>query len=166
MAVANREYLACFSLGSNLGDRIAYLEEARMLLEKRLGRLANVSSMYESPAWGYESEQSYVNCCLGLYTQKNALLLVETALEIEEGMGRRREGQGYSDRVIDIDLLLMEEQVVNTPRLVLPHPRMDLRRFVLEPLAEIYPEMKHPVSGLSISSLLDSCPDQSSLIRL
>lgn len=166
MATAIREYLACFSLGSNLGNRVAYLEEASILLEKRLGKLARISSMYESPAWGYESEQSYVNCCLGLHTKKQALLLVETALEIEEGLGRSREGEGYSDRVIDIDLLLVEDQVINHPRLILPHPRMSLRRFVLEPLAEIYPDIKHPVSGLSISSLLNSCQDQSALTRL
>ncbi len=93
MAAANREYLACFSLGSNLGDRLAFLEKAKILLEKQLGRLAKHSAMYESPAWGYESDQFYVNCCLGLYTQKNALILMETALEIEKGLGRSREGR-------------------------------------------------------------------------
>lgn len=160
------ESIACFSLGSNLGDRLAYLEEASRLLEKRLGRLAKVSSMYESPAWGYESERSYINCCLGLYTQKSAFELMETALEIEKGLGRSREGKGYGDRVIDIDLLLVDDQVVNHSRLKLPHPRMSLRRFVLVPLAEIYPDLKHPESGISISRLLESCPDRSALTRL
>ena len=88
---------------------------------------------------------------------------MEMALEIEKKMGRSRGGKGYSDRVIDIDLLMVGDLVMNHQRLILPHPRMCLRRFVLVPLAEILPDMRHPLSGLAISELLERCPDQSRL---
>ena len=159
----NIDKLACFSLGSNLGNRFAFIEKARLLLEEKAGRLAHMSGMYESPSWGYESDLPYINCCLAIYSQMEALQLMEIALEIEEQMGRRREGSGYSDRVIDIDLLLVEDLVVDHPRLILPHPRMSERRFVLLPLAEILPEMRHPVSGLTISRLLEECSDKSAV---
>lgn len=157
----NIEKLACFSLGSNLGDRFAFIEKAGLLLEERAGRRAHMSGMYESPSWGYESDLAYINSCLAIYSEKEPLELMEIALEIEEQMGRRREGSGYSDRVIDIDLLLVEDLVVDHPRLILPHPRMNTRRFVLLPLAEILPDMRHPVFGLTISTLLEECPDKS-----
>ncbi len=159
-----KERLACFSLGSNLGDRIANLEEARMQLERSLGSLAYKSGMYESPSWGYQSDQPYINCCLAFYTQSDPLQLMDIALGIEKQMGRSREGSIYSDRAIDIDLLLVEEAVMDHPRVILPHPRMNMRRFVLLPLAEILPTMRHPVSGLTISELLERCPDESRVI--
>lgn len=158
---ADKEHLACFSLGSNMGDRFAYLEHARSMLEEKAGRLVRLSAMYESPAWGYESDQTYINCCLAIYTHKDPQHLMEIALEIERQMGRRREGTGYSDRVIDIDLLLVEDVVMDLPQLILPHPRMSERRFVLVPLAEILPGLQHPLSGQTISDLLEACPDQS-----
>ena len=159
----NIEKLACFSLGSNLGNRKAFLERAGLLLTEKAGRLAHISGMYESPSWGYESDQPYINRCLAVYSQKNPHQLMEIALGIEKQMGRLREGIGYSDRVIDIDLLLVEDLVIDHPGLILPHPRMSERRFVLLPLAEILPGMLHPLSGLTISRLLAMCPDKSTL---
>jgi 2-amino-4-hydroxy-6-hydroxymethyldihydropteridine diphosphokinase len=156
-------YLACFSLGSNMGDREMSLERSAGLLSERAGSLECLSGMYESPPWGYESDSAYINCCLVIRTAFDPLELMDIALEIERQMGRTREGSGYSDRVIDVDLLLCGELVVDHPRLIIPHPRMSLRRFVLVPLAEIMPDLRHPVSGHSISELLESCPDQSLL---
>jgi len=161
LAQENLEKLACFSLGSNLGDREAYLERASLLLEQKLGRHAYLSPMYESPSWGYQSDLPYINSCLALYTRNQPLQLMETALEIEKQMGRSRQGSGYIDRVIDIDLLLVDDLVMDHPSLILPHPRMMERRFVLVPLNDILPEMRHPKSGLTISELLEHCPDQS-----
>jgi len=86
---------------------------------------------------------------------------MKIALEIEKQMGRSRQGSGYADRVIDIDLLLVDDVVMDHPRLILPHPRMMERRFVLVPLNEILPKMRDPKSGLTISELLEQCPDQS-----
>jgi 2-amino-4-hydroxy-6-hydroxymethyldihydropteridine diphosphokinase len=157
------EYTACFSLGSNMGDRKRSLDLAAGRLSERTGCLESMSGMYESPSWGYESDSPYMNCCLAIRTGMEALELMETALEIEKEMGRTREGQGYSDRIIDIDLLLCGDLVMNSSRLILPHPRMSLRRFVLLPLSEILPDLMHPVLGLSISELLERCPDASQL---
>lgn len=159
----NIDRLACFSLGSNLGDRLAFIRKAGLLLEERAGRRAHMSGMYESPSWGYESDLPYINCCLAVYSQKEPLELMEIALEIEEQMGRRREGKGYSDRVIDIDLLMVENLIINHSLLTLPHPRMSARKFVLLPLAEILPDMRHPVSGMTISRLLERCTDMSNV---
>lgn len=156
-------YLTCFSLGSNMGDRKKSLLHAVRLLSERTGRLESLSGMFESPPWGYESDSTYVNCCLVIHTALDPLELMDIALEIEREMGRTREGTGYSDRVIDVDMLLCGDLVMDHPRLIIPHPRMSFRRFVLAPLAEIMPDLRHPVSGLSISELLERCPDQSLL---
>lgn len=156
-------HLACFSLGSNMGDRKMSMEGAVSLLSERIGPIESLSGMFESPPWGYESDAVYINCCVAIHTALDPLDLMDIALEIEREMGRIREGSGYSDRVIDVDLLLCGDLVVDHPRLIIPHPRMSLRRFVLLPLAEIAPDLLHPVSGLSISELLERCPDQSLL---
>lgn len=158
--------LAVFSLGSNLGNRIINLEKAVSALKKRAGGLKSVSGMYESPSWGYDSDQPYINCCLALLTREKPLRLMEIALEIEEEMGRKRKGIGYSDRIIDIDILLVEDLVMKEENLTLPHPRMSERRFVLVPLAEIVPDMRDPVSGLSIKDLLGRCTDTTSLVAI
>lgn len=155
------EFIACFSLGSNMGDRRKRLEHAADLLCERAGFKVSISGMYESPAWGFESDSSFINCCLALRTGLNPFELIEIALGIEEEMGRTRGGSGYSDRVIDLDLLLCGDQVISQEGLIVPHPRMNLRKFVLVPLAEILPTMRHPVSGLTITELLENCPDQS-----
>jgi len=156
-------HLACFSLGSNMGERKMNLERTARLLSARIGRLESLSGMFESPPWGYASDSAYINCCLAIRTSMDPLDLMDIALEIEREMGRTREGSGYSDRIIDVDLLLYGDLVVDHPRLIIPHPRMGLRRFVLVPLAEILPDLRHPVTGQNISEMLESCPDQSTL---
>lgn len=158
--------LALFSLGSNLGDRITNLKKAIGELEKNAGARYGLSGMYESPAWGYESEQPYINCCLALMTKRKPGQLMELALDIEKEMGRKRSGGSYTDRIIDIDLLLVDDMIINQQNLILPHPRMHLRKFVLVPLAEIVPDMIDPQSGLKISSLLQQCNDTTSLLAI
>ena len=156
--------VAYFSLGSNLGDRKGNLESAIQLLGERSGTIDALSGVYESPSWGYTSAHSYYNSCLGLRTSIEPVDLVEIALQVERDLGRVRPAGGYDDRIIDIDLLLYGDLVMDHPRLVLPHPRMSDRGFVLVPLAEIVPDMVHPVSGITISSLLDRCSDRSVVI--
>lgn len=150
---------AYLSLGSNLGDRSAYLEKAIREIADRLGEVERVSRTYESPSWGYRSANNYYNCCLVLRTSQGAEEVMKGLLEIETAMGRSRAGGGYADRVIDLDLLLYDRLVTDKEALQIPHPRMEERRFVLQPLAEIAPELLHPVSGLTILELLKQCPD-------
>ena len=158
--------LIYLSLGSNLGHRKQHLDEAIKLIQSRIGGIERVSHYYESEPWGFSSAYRFCNCCLSLRTTMDPLQLMDLLLEIEQALGRQREDLGYSDRVIDIDMLLYGERRLDHPRLTLPHPSMGDRRFVLAPLAEIAPEVIHPVTGNSISKMLQVCADPSEVIPL
>lgn len=159
--------LIYLSLGSNLGRRERHLEDALELIQSRIGIIEKVSRYYESASWGYSSKNSFYNCCVALRTALLPLVLLDKLLEIEKVLGRIRENskgqkreRAYSDRIIDIDLLLYGDYQMEHPRLILPHPSMGDRRFVLAPLAEIAPDLIHPLTGMSISSMLKECADQ------
>jgi 2-amino-4-hydroxy-6-hydroxymethyldihydropteridine diphosphokinase len=154
---------ACFSLGSNMGDRAGNLERAGGLLVERIGILDAWSGTYESEAWGYESAHRYYNCCLVVWTHAAPLELIAAVNEVEKEFGRIRSGGAYSDRIIDIDLLLYGDLLLELPGLTVPHPRMRERRFVLGPLAEIAPDWRYPGSGETIRELLDRCDDPSEI---
>lgn len=152
------------SLGSNLGDRVNHLEVALEHIADQVGKLLTISGIYESEAWGYSSDHSFCNCCVSVRTALEPLQVLDSILVIERGMGRERTppgeaGDGYADRVIDIDLLLFGERLYDHPRLVLPHPALADRRFVLIPLKEIAPRLTHPLLKLSVSRMLDQCRD-------
>lgn len=151
--------LIYLSLGSNLGRREQHLEEALKLIQSRIGRIEAISSYYESEPWGYTSENWFCNCCVSLRSNLQPLILLDRVLAIEKEMGRERRGAGYGDRIIDIDLLFYGDKRLDHPRLTLPHPSMGDRRFVLIPLAEIAPELIHPLTRLSISKMLQNCTD-------
>jgi 2-amino-4-hydroxy-6-hydroxymethyldihydropteridine diphosphokinase len=153
--------LIYLSLGSNLGHREQYLNEALLKIQSRIGELEKVSCTYESEAWGYSSENNFYNCCAALHTSIDPLGLMRLLLEIEQEMGRHREGRGYTDRVIDIDLLFYGNIQLDHSRLTLPHPSIGERKFVLAPLAEIAPDLIHPVTGISIIEMLQECTDPS-----
>lgn len=158
--------LIYLSLGSNLGNRELYIKEAVQLIQDRVGGIEHVSRFYESEPWGFSSAYRFCNCCLSLRSSLAALPLLDVLLEIEQAMGRLREGVGYSDRVIDIDILFYGDIQLDHPRLTLPHPSMGDRRFVLTPLAEIAPQLLHPLSGKSIAEMLNECADASDVIPL
>jgi len=158
--------LIYLSLGSNLGHREQHITEALKLIQSRIGSPEKVSKIYESEPWGYTSEFRFCNCCLSLQTSLAPLPLMDLLLDIELTLGRLREGPGYSDRVIDIDMLFYGDRRMDHSRLSLPHPSMGDRKFVLAPLAEIAPDLIHPVRGISIQQMLQACPDQSEVIPL
>ena len=154
------EKLIYLSLGSNLGSREAHILEALKLIHKRVGRLEQLSLLYESEPWGFSSKYQFYNCCVSLRSSLAPLILMKALLEIERKMGRQRRGGGYSDRVIDIDLLFYGDRQMDHPDLKLPHPSMADRRFVLAPLAEIASGLVHPVTGISIARMLSQCTDR------
>lgn len=150
--------VAAIALGSNLeselGDREANLREAVERLGT-LGTVQAVSTFHDTEPVGYVSQPRFLNGALLLETELEPLELMRGLLDIEMGMGRERVIV-KGPRVIDLDLLLYGQVVMATAELTLPHPEMHERRFVLEPLAEIAPEMKHPVSGKTTREMLDA----------
>ena len=152
----NKAYL---SLGSNLGDRHEYLRRAIELLSEKAGQVVKVSGNYETKPDGFVSDNDFVNIALCLETKLEPLQLLDICEEIEKTIGREKKSVNlnYSDRVIDIDILYFNNMQLATERLTLPHPRMHKRLFVLAPLAEIAPKLKHPILGLNTEQMLDTC---------
>lgn len=145
-------YLA---LGSNQGDRKALLDAARAACDASLGRVTGCSDYIETAPWGFSSPHPFLNAVLQLETELSPLAVLERTQEIERQLGRltKSSATGYQDRPIDLDLLFYDDLVLETPRLTLPHPLMHLRDFVLEPLQQLAPTLRHPVLGLSIAEL-------------
>jgi 2-amino-4-hydroxy-6-hydroxymethyldihydropteridine diphosphokinase len=148
------------SLGSNLGDRAKNLQDAIAALGHAGVEIARVSSVYETEPVDYLEQPWFLNCAVEAETELGALELLHALREIETQMGSKKL-VAKGPRLIDMDILLYGDEVIGTPELQVPHPRMHLRRFVLEPLAEIAPNMQHPVSHLSISQMLANSPDKS-----
>lgn len=146
-----------FSLGSNLGDRAQLLEKALTLLNKEIGNLVSRSSFYETEPWGFSSNHPFLNACCLCETKLLPLEVLHRTQQIEKELGRKRKSKNkkYHDRPIDIDLLLCDDLTINTKDLTIPHPFMQERRFVLEPLKEIAPDVIHPVLHISISEMLE-----------
>jgi len=148
--------LAYLSLGSNVGDRAKNLRAAISSLQG-FGRVSAVSSFYETEPVEVAGQDWFVNCAVALETDLDSSELMSETLKIERDLGRRRTGR-KGPRVIDIDILLFGNEVRSAPELTIPHPAMAKRRFVLEPLAEIAPEARHPVVNKTIQELLDRLP--------
>lgn len=153
---------AYLSLGSNLGDRLANLEAGLAGLEKAGMRCGRSSSLYQTEPVGFLDQPWFVNIAVSVATCLPPGEMLRRCLEIERARGRTRSRRN-GPRTLDIDILLVGSLVMEEPGLIIPHPRMAQRRFVLEPLAEIAPEVYHPVLRKTIRSLLDSCPDPSSV---
>jgi len=147
------------SLGSNLENRVYYLQKALFLLQERAGSLKKVSPVYESPSWGFEAGD-FLNLCVELETSFSSQELLETVLKIETSLGRTRsEETGYEPRTLDIDILYYDTLIQKTDSLELPHPELHKRRFVLRPLADIAPQLYHPVLKKDSRNLLQECKD-------
>ena len=148
--------LVYLSLGSNVGDSVANLNTAIERLNS-VGEVVAVSSFYETEPVEFADQPWFLNCAVKLNTEKMPKQLLNRVLDIEREMGRRREKKN-GPRIIDIDILLFGNSIIDTKGLTVPHAAMHTRRFVLEPLAEIAPEARHPVFKRTVRELRDALP--------
>ena len=148
-------------LGGNQGDREQLMAQAIELLSVALGSPVSLSSTIETEAWGFVSSNPFLNMVACFSTDVPPMELLQITEDVERRLGRKTKSVGgvYSDRPIDIDILFYGDEIISTPRLTVPHPRLHERGFVLRPLAEIAPGLQHPVMGKSVSQLLQLLDD-------
>lgn len=153
------------SLGSNLGNRLANLQKAIFRIQQKAGSILDISSVYENPAIGFEGDQ-FLNIVISVLTPLSPTELLDTLLQIEQYFGRvRSEDGGYSSRTLDIDIIYYGPEIINNDDLVIPHPQMQHRNFVLKPLGDIAPQFYHPLLHKDTRNLLQECKDRSKLTK-
>ena len=162
MAASGQVFLL---LGSNLGDRPQVLAAAREMIAGQAGSIVNQSAIYETAPWGITDQPAFLNQVLEITTSLLPEDLLRIILNIEHDLGRIRY-ERWGARVIDIDILYFGQTIMDSARLTLPHPRIQDRRFVLAPLAEIAPGFIHPVLQKTTSKLLEQCPDTSAVSKI
>jgi 2-amino-4-hydroxy-6-hydroxymethyldihydropteridine diphosphokinase len=143
-----------FSLGSNEGDRLNWLVKATKLIDNLIGKVIQYSSVIESEPWGFKSETPFYNMVLSVETESTPHQVLTKVLEIEASLGRIRHGKVYTNRIIDVDILFYNAEKINDNNLIIPHPLMHKREFVLHPLVEIAGELVHPILNKTLSELL------------
>lgn len=149
-------------LGSNKGNREQLMAQAIEMLSVALGAPVRLSSLVETEPWGFSSQNKFLNMVALFMTTLSPVELLDATEDIERRLGRTVKSTaatGYSDRPMDIDILFYGDEIISTPRLTVPHPRLHERDFVLRPLVEIAPGLQHPVMGKSVSQLLQLLDD-------
>jgi 2-amino-4-hydroxy-6-hydroxymethyldihydropteridine diphosphokinase len=146
-------------IGGNIGEREKYLDKAGELIDLNCGEIVAHSDMYETAAWGKTDQAAFLNQALQIETSLSAPELMHCILQVEKKMGRVRE-EKYGERVIDIDIIFYNDEIYKTDNLIIPHPEMQNRRFVLVPLAGIAAGHLHPVLKKTIAELLELCTDK------
>ncbi len=152
-------------LGANLGNRNDTINKAIALITKQIGQFFVKSSFYETAPWGKIDQAPFLNIALGIVSEQTPHQLLANLQAIEKQLGRVR-NEHWGARTIDIDIILFDSVVVSSPNLQIPHPLMQDRRFVLEPLAAIAPLFVHPILHKTVSQLLDQCADNKQVIEL
>ena len=159
-----RQQKVVLSLGSNQGNRRENIENCIQLIHQKIGLIVCASKVYESPSWGFSSDAFY-NCALLLHTSFSSEKILRKITAIENELGRvRKNSNSYEARMIDIDIIAIEDQIFNSENLTIPHPQMQNRLFVLVPMLDLKLEWQHPILNKSISELLDLCEDKSNCV--
>ncbi len=155
------QHQVVLSLGSNQGNRLENVERSLEMIHREIGTIIRISKLYETPSWGFDSDAFY-NCALVIHTFSSAHKILEQILSIERRLGRvRGDGLGYQSRIIDIDLITFDEDIIETEELQIPHPLMQNRKFVLMPMLDLKLDWMHPVFHKKIPELLEISPDES-----
>lgn len=152
---------AVLLLGTNLGDRISFLEETKRQISQNIGSILSKSHIYESASWGYKSANYFLNQVVIVDSKYTPLDIFLKTQKIEQHLGKTSNSKvKYSDRPIDIDILFFDNQIVNKENLCIPHPEIQNRRFTLIPLCDVLSNYKHPILNKNMEQLLDNCKDQ------
>jgi 2-amino-4-hydroxy-6-hydroxymethyldihydropteridine diphosphokinase len=159
-------YMVYLLLGSNLGNREYFINEAIRLIREKIGNLVSKSSVYETEPWGFTGKQYFLNQATGVVTSLSPRELLAVTTGIEHELGRTRRGKKYQNRTIDIDILFYEDRIIDSEDLKIPHPLLQERKFVLVAMAEIAGDFIHPVLHKSIRLLLDECKDTKAVRRI
>ncbi|QQX77955.1 MULTISPECIES: 2-amino-4-hydroxy-6-hydroxymethyldihydropteridine diphosphokinase [Aequorivita] len=156
-------YNVYLSLGSNMGNRSEYLQNAVNSLFEEVGSIVKISSVYQTPAMGFDGDP-FLNCAVWLQTNLKPATVLKSILQIEKTMGRKRNAlQAYTSRPIDIDIILIDDLIIESEKLTVPHPEMQKRKFVLQPLADLNSHLIHPVFEKNIIKILAESEDSSVL---
>ncbi len=156
------------SIGGNLGNREKTLIECKAYINQHIGNIEKESSVYESEAWGFSHSNNFYNQALLVETLLSPQETLSKISWIETKMGRTRNAQkeqAYEARIIDIDILLYNKEIITTQSLIIPHPHMSKRNFVMMPMKEIAPKLIHPVLNISMQSLQEQCTDNSKIVK-
>ncbi len=155
------QHQVVLSIGSNQGSRLENIQNCIDLIHQNVGTVIQVSKLYETPAWGFESDAFY-NCALLLHTTSSAQKVLNQVLKVEKELGRIRLNQeGYQSRIIDVDLIAFDDEIIDSEKLQIPHPLMQNRNFVLLPMKDLKLNWEHPILKKTISELIAITPDES-----
>ena len=146
------------SIGSNKGNRYSQIKEALKLIREDLGEIISISKIYETKSWGFESE-NFLNLCIAIKSELSPDKLLFSINNIEEKIGRKRDSEIMKSREMDIDIIFYSNKIVNQTELIIPHPRLELRNFVLVPLSDIASDFVHPILLKSVKELLECSND-------
>jgi 2-amino-4-hydroxy-6-hydroxymethyldihydropteridine diphosphokinase len=160
---AHRVFLC---IGGNLGDRLANLEETRFFIDCNFGSILQESSIYESPGWQMTDVPAFLNQVLEIETDLTWQALLDEIRELEEFYGKPKRKDEYLSREMDVDVLFYDDLILSEDEMVVPHPRLTQRKFVLLPLSEIAGELVHPIEKKSVLELLKECDDTSELTKI
>jgi len=160
------QHITYLSLGTNEGNKLENLQNAINIISQEIGSILKIASVYKTASWGFDGQDFY-NTCIKVSTHLPPDTLITKLLNIEKELGRKRkEKEGYVDRVIDIDIILFDEEIIFSEQLIVPHPRMLARKFVLVPLVEIASQIYHPIEKTTLQNCLANCNDNSSIDKI
>ena len=150
-------------IGSNIGDRNHYIDEAKKQIEKKIGKIHASSIIYETQAWGIRSQRDFLNVVIKVSTNFDPNKILKISQQIESDLGRIRK-EKWGERCIDIDILFINNEIIKLKNLTVPHPHIQDRKFILRPLCDIASNLKHPIIKKDIKELLECCTDKLKVI--